>query len=125
MTFKEEYIDHVKNPRNVGKLEDATIIFESIYTPAGDKIKLYLKITENVLDDISFETFGCATLIVSASIMTTHVKGMSLSEALNYSFDNMAHVFSEIPRYKLYNAKFPIYTLHRAINAYLRSRPSH
>lgn len=81
--YQQLIIDHNRNPRNTGSLQDANRFASGDNPLCGDKIKLYLKVANDVIEEIRFEGSGCAISQASASLMTTAVRGMSPAEALN------------------------------------------
>ena len=78
--YKEIIIDHYKNPRNSGSLDDATVVKEGKNPLCGDELTLYLKITDDMIEDIKIESSGCSISLASASMMTKALKGQSISE---------------------------------------------
>ena len=81
--YQEVIVDHNRNPRNFGKLDDANKELEGFNPLCGDRLKLYLKINNDHIDDISFDGSGCAISVASASLMTDLMKGKSINEAEN------------------------------------------
>lgn len=79
--YQEVIIDHNRNPRNFGKLDDATQVAEGYNPLCGDKLNLYLKTEDDVITDISFDGSGCAISVASASLMTDSLKGKTIQEA--------------------------------------------
>lgn len=79
--YQEVIVDHNRNPRNFGKLDNANRILEGFNPLCGDKLTLYLKTNGNRIDDISFDGSGCAISVASASLMTDAMKGKTLEEA--------------------------------------------
>lgn len=80
--YKEVIIDHSRNPRNFGKLEEATQSAEGVNPLCGDELKVYVKLDGDKISDIAFEGMGCAISQASASLMTSAVKGVGEDEAL-------------------------------------------
>ncbi len=80
--YSEKVMDHFRNPRNVGIIEDADGIGEVGNAKCGDIMKIYLKIENEIIVDAKFETFGCASAIASSSMATELIKGKPVSEAL-------------------------------------------
>ena len=76
-------MDHFRNPRNVGVIEDADGVGEVGNAKCGDIMKIYLKIKDDTIDDVKFETFGCGSAIASSSMATELIKGKPVSEALD------------------------------------------
>lgn len=85
-SYSKELLEHMKNPKNMGEMEDADVVGEAINKNCGDSMLIYLKVSENeFIDDISFLTFGCGSAVASTSMMTEMLKGKSIKEALNFS----------------------------------------
>jgi nitrogen fixation NifU-like protein len=80
--YSEKVMDHFMNPRNVGVIEDADGVGEVGNAKCGDIMKIYLKIENDIIADVKFETFGCGSAIASSSMATELIKGKPVSEAL-------------------------------------------
>ena len=80
--YSEKVMDHFRNPRNVGSMENADGVGEVGNAKCGDIMKIYLKIDDNVVTDVKFETFGCGSAIASSSMATEMIKGQPLDEIL-------------------------------------------
>lgn len=100
--YSEKVMDHFKNPRNVGVIENADGIGEVGNAKCGDIMKIYLKIKDNVIDDVKFETFGCGSAIASSSMATEMIKGQPLSEALKLSNKAVADALDGLPAHKMH-----------------------
>lgn len=100
--YSEKVMDHFKNPRNVGVIENADGIGEVGNAKCGDIMKIYLKIKDNVIDDVKFETFGCGSAIASSSMATEMIKGQPLSEALKLSNKAVAQALDGLPAHKMH-----------------------
>ena len=100
--YNEKVMDHFKNPRNVGVIEDADGVGEVGNAKCGDIMKIYLKIKDNVIDDVKFETFGCGSAIASSSMATEMIKGQPLSEALKLSNKAVAQALDGLPAHKMH-----------------------
>ena len=91
--YQEVIVDHNRNPRNFGKLDDANKTLEGYNPLCGDRLTLYLKTTDNRIEDISFDGSGCAISVASASLMTDAMKGKTLDEAETL-FNNFHHLIT-------------------------------
>ena len=80
--YTETVMDHFMHPRNVGEIADADGVGEVGNAKCGDIMKMYLKIKDGKIDDVKFETFGCASAIASSSMATELIKGKTIDEAL-------------------------------------------
>ena len=100
--YSETVMDHFRNPRNVGVLENADGIGEVGNAKCGDIMKIYLKIDDGIITDVKFETFGCASAIASSSMATELIKGKPVSEALELSNRAVVEALKGLPAYKLH-----------------------
>ena len=100
--YSEKVMDHFRNPRNVGVLEDASGIGEVGNAVCGDIMKIYLKIEDDVVTDVKFETFGCGSAIASSSMATELIRGKPLSEALRLSNKAVTEALDGLPAHKLH-----------------------
>lgn len=100
--YSEKVMDHFKNPRNVGVIENADGVGEVGNAVCGDIMKIYLKIENDLIADVKFETFGCGSAIASSSMATELIKGRPLSEALELSNKAVAEALDGLPAHKLH-----------------------
>ncbi|MCR4831230.1 MAG: Fe-S cluster assembly scaffold protein NifU [Pseudobutyrivibrio sp.] len=101
--YSEKVMDHFRNPRNVGVIEDADGVGEVGNPVCGDIMKIYLKINdEQVIDDVKFETFGCGSAIASSSMATELIKGKPLAEALQLTNKAVTEALDGLPAHKLH-----------------------
>lgn len=100
--YTDKVMDHFRNPRNVGALEDANAIGEVGNAKCGDIMKMYLKIEDDIIKDISFETFGCGSAIATSSMATEMVKGHPISEAIKLSNDAVVEALGGLPTNKIH-----------------------
>ena len=98
----EKVMDHFRNPRNVGVIEDANGIGEVGNAKCGDIMKMYLKIEDDVIQDVKFETFGCGSAIASSSMATELIKGKPVSEAMKLTNKAVAEALDGLPAYKMH-----------------------
>ena len=100
--YSEKVMDHFRNPRNVGVLEDANGIGEVGNAKCGDIMKMYLKIEDDVVKDVRFETFGCASAIASSSMATELIKGKPVGEVMQLTNKAVAEALDGLPAYKMH-----------------------
>ena len=100
--YTKKVIDHFKNPRNIGAIEDADVTSKVGGVACGHLIKLYLKFVADHIDDIKFESNGCVFCIATSSMMTEIVKGKTIDEARKVTFKDIAEEFGGLSRIKLH-----------------------
>ncbi len=100
--YSEKVMDHFRNPRNVGVIEDANGIGEVGNATCGDIMKMYLKIEDGIIKDVKFETFGCGSAIASSSMATELIKGKPVSEAMKLTNKAVAEALDGLPDYKMH-----------------------
>ncbi len=100
--YSEKVMDHFRNPRNVGVIEDADGVGEVGNAKCGDIMKMYLKIENDVVKDVKFETFGCGSAIASSSMATELIKGQPLSEVEKLTNKAVAEALDGLPDYKMH-----------------------
>lgn len=100
--YSEKVMDHFRNPRNVGVIEDADGVGEVGNAKCGDIMKIYLKIGDGIVTDVKFETFGCGSAIASSSMATEMIKGKPLDEALTLTNKAVTEALDGLPAHKLH-----------------------
>ena len=100
--YSDKVMGHFRNPRNVGVIEDADGIGEVGNAKCGDIMKMYLKIEDEVIKDVKFETFGCGSAIASSSMATEMIKGQPVSEAMKLTNKAVAEALDGLPDYKMH-----------------------
>lgn len=100
--YSDKVIDHFNNPRNVGKMEDADGVGEAGNPRCGDIMKMYIKVKDNVITDVKFNTFGCASAIASSSMATEMIKGKPIGEALELTNKAVAEALDGLPPIKMH-----------------------
>lgn len=100
--YSEKVMDHFRNPRNVGTIENADGVGEVGNAKCGDIMKIYLKIRDGVIEDVKFETFGCGSAIASSSMATELIKGKPVSEAIALTNKAVAEALDGLPAHKLH-----------------------
>ena len=100
--YSEKVMDHFMNPRNVGTIEDASGVGEIGNAKCGDIMKIYLKIENNIIEDVKFETFGCGSAIASSSMATEMIMGKSVDEAMELTNKAVAEALDGLPAHKMH-----------------------
>ena len=100
--YSEKVMDHFMNPRNVGVIEDASGLGEVGNAKCGDIMKIYLKIEDEIIKDVKFETFGCGSAIASSSMATEMILGKSIHEAMALTNKAVAEALDGLPAHKLH-----------------------
>lgn len=100
--YTDIVMDHFMHPRNVGEIVDADGVGEVGNAKCGDIMKMYLKIRNNIIEDVKFETFGCGSAIASSSMATELVKGRTIDEALALTNKQVVEALGGLPAHKLH-----------------------
>jgi nitrogen fixation NifU-like protein len=111
-------MDHFKNPRNVGVIDNPDGVGEVGNPLCGDMMTIYLKIKDNRIDDIKFQTFGCGSAIAVSSMLTEIAKGKSIEEAKQITNKDVANALQGLPKNKLHCSNLGADALHMAIKNY-------
>ena len=121
--YSEKVMDHFRNPRNVGVIEDADGVGEVGNAKCGDIMKMYLKIENGIVTDVKFETFGCGSAIASSSMATELIKGKPVSEAMNLTNKAVTEALDGLPAYKLHCSVLAEEAIHSALEDYYSKNP--
>ncbi|MCL4459971.1 MAG: Fe-S cluster assembly scaffold protein NifU [Chloroflexi bacterium] len=116
--YSEKVMEHFSNPRNVGSIPDADGIGVEGNPICGDIMKMYIKVKDNRIEAIKFQTFGCGAAIATSSIVTEMVKGKTLEEAKIISNKMVAEALGGLPLNKMHCSNLAADALHRAIEDY-------
>lgn len=120
--YSDIVMDHFRNPRNVGVIEDADGVGEVGNAKCGDIMKIYLKIEDDIIADVKFETFGCGSAIASSSMATEMIKGKPLSQALKLSNKAVAEALDGLPAHKLHCSVLAEEAIKNAIRDYYEKK---
>ncbi|UCC21378.1 MAG: Fe-S cluster assembly scaffold protein NifU [Promethearchaeota archaeon] len=124
--YSEKVMEHFRNPRNMGEMKDADSIGEVGNPVCGDLMHIYIKVKEEngqeIIDDISFQTFGCAAAIATSSMVTELAKGKTLDEALKITRGDVADSLDGLPPIKLHCSNLAADGLHMAIKKYYETK---
>ncbi|PKQ38335.1 MAG: iron-sulfur cluster assembly scaffold protein [Actinobacteria bacterium HGW-Actinobacteria-1] len=114
--YSEKTLDHFRNPRNVGTLEGDDVAIGRVGNPVcGDLMEMYIKVADDRIADIRFQTFGCGSAVATSSMTTELVKGMTLDEALGVTRGNVADALDGLPPVKMHCSNLAADALHDAI----------
>ena len=102
MLYSEKVMDHFRNPRNLGKMDDADGIGEVGNAKCGDIMKMYIKVKDGIIEDVKFNTFGCGSAIASSSMATEMIKGKSIDAALELSNKAVVEALDGLPTHKIH-----------------------
>ena len=116
--FTEKTLDYAKNPRNQGELDTPTAVGEVSNPDCGDSTIIYLHVENGIIEDITFETFGCAAAVASSSILTEMVKGKTVDEAYKTTEEAVADELGGLPEKKMHCSMVGVQALRKAIENY-------
>ncbi len=121
--YSEKVMDHFRNPRNVGVIEDADAVGEVGNAKCGDIMKMYFRIEGDTLADVKFETFGCGSAIASSSMATELIKGKPLSEVAQLTNKAVAEALDGLPDYKMHCSVLAEEAIQSALEDYYTKHP--
>ena len=121
--YSEKVMDHFRNPRNVGSMENADGVGEVGNAKCGDIMKMYLKIDDDTITDVKFETFGCGSAIASSSMATELIKGQPVSDALKLTNKAVAEALDGLPDYKMHCSVLAEEAIKNALDDYYSKNP--
>jgi len=100
--YSDKVMEHFNNPRNIGEIADANGVGEVGNQKCGDIMKIYLKIEDDVITDVKFQTFGCGAAVATSSMATELIKGKSIDEALQLTNKRLAEALDGLPPAKMH-----------------------
>ncbi len=116
--YSEKVMDHFRNPRNVGIIENADGVGEVGNPVCGDIMKIYLKIDNDVISDVKFETFGCGSAIASSSMATELIKGKTIQQALAITNKAVTQALDGLPVHKIHCSVLAEEAIKKAVKDY-------
>ena len=116
--YSEKVMEHFSNPRNVGEIEDADGVGTVGNPVCGDLMTIYIKVKDNIIEDIKFKTFGCGAAIATSSMVTEMAMGKTLEEALKISRNDVADELEGLPPVKMHCSNLAADALKAAIDDY-------
>lgn len=116
--YSETVMDHFRNPRNVGVIENADGVGEVGNAKCGDIMKIYIKVHDGIIEDVKFETFGCGSAIASSSMATEMIRGKPLTEALTLTNRAVVEALNGLPPHKIHCSVLAEEAIKKAIQNY-------
>ncbi|MEM2924729.1 MAG: Fe-S cluster assembly scaffold protein NifU [Methanocellales archaeon] len=120
--YSEKVLDHFRNPRNVGEIENADGVGTVGNPVCGDLMSVYIKVKDDKLEDVKFKTFGCGAAIATSSMITELAKGKTLEEAMKITRKDVADALGGLPPVKMHCSNLAADALHEAIKDYLKKK---
>lgn len=120
--YSDKVMDHFSNPRNVGEMADADAVGTVGNPKCGDIMKMFLKIRDDVIVDVSFQTFGCGAAVATSSMATEMVKGKKIKDALNLTNKAVAEALDGLPPAKMHCSVLAEEAIKSAIADYYRKQ---
>jgi FeS cluster assembly scaffold protein NifU len=122
-SYSEKTLDHFRNPRNAGTLEGPDVAVGKVGNPVcGDLMYMYIRVRDDRIVDIKFQTFGCGSAVATSSMTTELVKGMTLDEAMKVTRNDVADALEGLPPIKMHCSNLAADALHEAIKAWREGR---
>jgi nitrogen fixation NifU-like protein len=123
--YSKKVLDHFKNPRNQGELKGANAVAQKGNPVCGDVMKIYLKVDEKgIIQDVSFETLGCAAAIAVSSLLTEYIKGMTVEEAKKVTKDDIVKEADGLPPAKIHCSMLGVDAALAALKNYEENKKS-
>ena len=116
--YSKKVMDHFMNPRNVGVIEDADGVGEVGNPVCGDIMRMYLKIKDNIIEDVKFQTFGCGAAVATSSMATELIKGKTVDDALEITNKAVAQALDGLPPIKMHCSVLAEQAIKAAIEDY-------
>ena len=118
LNYSKKVMDHFLHPRNIGEMEDADGYAEVGNPVCGDQLGFYIKVKGGKISDVKFLSFGCASNIATASILTEEVKGMKVEDAKKYDWNKIVKDLGGLPKQKVHCSILAVDGLKKAIEDY-------
>ena len=120
MSYSKTVLEHFENPRNKGEMENPDAVGKVGNLTCGDLIWIYIKVKDDVITDVSFQTYGCVAAIATSSMVTELTKGKTLKEAYHITRNDVAENLEGLPPIKMHCSNLAADGLHKAIEEYLK-----
>ncbi len=118
LNYTKKTLNHFLKPRNIGKIKNPDGFSQIGNMVCGDQLDFFLKVEKGKIKDVKFLSFGCASNIATASIMTEKIKGMTISEAKKYNWQKIVDELGGLPRQKIHCSVMAVQGLQKAITDY-------
>ena len=118
LKYSKKVLCHFRNPNNVGKIKNADGVGEVGNIVCGDVMRLYIKVKNEVIKDVKFETYGCAAAVATSSVITDLVKGKTIEEALKMDKEKIIKSLGYLPPAKIHCSLLSVEALRKAIEDY-------
>jgi len=122
--YSEQVMEHFQNPRNMGTIEDADGVGEVGNPTCGDLMRITIKVKDDILEDVKFQTLGCGAAVATSSMVTEMAKGKKIAEATDISNKIVAEALGGLPANKMHCSNLAADGLHKALEDYLSRRKS-
>ena len=122
LAYSEKVMDHFQHPRNVGKMDDADGVGEVGNAKCGDIMKIYIKVKDDIITDIKFNTFGCGSAIAASSMATEMIKGKPISQALELTNKAVVEALDGLPPAKIHCSVLAEEAVKAAIDDYYKKK---
>ena len=120
--YSEKVLEHFRNPRNVGELENPDGVGVEGNPVCGDLMEIHIQVEDDRITDIKFKTFGCGSAIATSSMVTELAKGKTLDEALQITRQTVADELDGLPKQKMHCSNLAADALHKAIEDYRKKQ---
>lgn len=120
--YSDKVMEHFQNPRNVGEIEDADGVGTVGNPTCGDLMTIYIKVKDDVIEDIKFKTFGCGAAIATSSMVTEMAMGKTIEEAMEITRNDVADNLEGLPPVKMHCSNLAADALHAAIENYKENK---
>ena len=121
--YSDKVMDHFRNPRNLGKLDDADGIGEVGNAKCGDIMRMYIKVDDGIITDVKFNTFGCGSAIATSSMATELIKGKPVTDAMQLTNKAVAEALDGLPDYKMHCSVLAEEAIRSALDDYYKKHP--
>jgi nitrogen fixation protein NifU and related proteins len=116
--YSKKVIEHFMHPKNMGKIKDASGVGDTQNVRCGDIMKMYIKVKNNIIEDVKFETFGCGHAISISDIMCELIKGETIEKALTIDYGDIVKELGEVPPAKVHCSYLAKSALKAAVDDY-------